>query len=140
MQVPILVLAAVIRRDDKYLVCQRPAHKRHGSLWEFPGGKLESGETHLQAAQRELAEELGIRALSVGDAIFSVMDHGSEFQIDFVPTIVEGEPQRLEHSDLKWASLPDMLALDLAPSDRRFVDVMLVPAASTIDPSPHAGK
>jgi 8-oxo-dGTP pyrophosphatase MutT (NUDIX family) len=53
------VLAAVIRRQDRYLVCRRPAHKRHGGLWEFPGGKLEPGETLLEAARRELREELG---------------------------------------------------------------------------------
>ena len=80
------VLAAVVQRNDKYLICQRPVHKRHGSLWEFPGGKLEAGETYLDAAQRELAEELGVKALTVGSPLFSIADPGSEFLIEFVPT------------------------------------------------------
>ena len=118
------VLAAVIERDGSYLVCQRPAHKRHGSLWEFPGGKVEAGETHFEAARRELAEELDVRVLSVGSAIFSVADPGSEFLIDFVPTTIHGSPKCLEHMDLRWMSLPDLPSLELAPSDRRFVDFL----------------
>ena len=134
------VIAAVITDDrGRFLVCRRPAAKRHGGLWEFPGGKIEPGETYLQAAQRELAEELGVWALSLGETRFSNMDPGSEFQIDFVPTIIEGEPQPLEHSDLRWVPLPELLAFDLAPSDRRFVDVILSRAASAADSSPHAG-
>ena len=118
------VLAAVIERDGSYLVCQRPAHKRHGSLWEFPGGKVEAGETHFEAARRELAEELDVRVLSVGSAIFSVADPGSEFLIEFVPTAIHGSPKCLEHMDLRWMSLPDLPSLELAPSDRRFVDFL----------------
>ena len=52
------VVAAVVRRGNKMLVCQRPLHKHHGGLWEFPGGKVEHQETLNAAAQRELAEEL----------------------------------------------------------------------------------
>ena len=77
LSMPTAVLAAVIQRGTSYLVCRRPADKRHGGLWEFPGGKLELGETHFDAAKRELREELGVRALSVGDVMFSVTDPGS---------------------------------------------------------------
>ena len=59
------VLAAVVQRDDRYLICQHPAHKRHRGLWEFPGGKLEPGETHDHAAHRELAEELDVDVRTV---------------------------------------------------------------------------
>lgn len=118
------VLAAVIERDGNFLVCQRPAHKRHGSLWEFPGGKLEAGETSFQAARRELAEELAVNVLSVGPALFAIADPGSEFLIEFVPTTIHGSPRRLEHMDLRWMPLLDLPLLDLAPSDRRFVDFL----------------
>jgi mutator protein MutT len=64
----IRVIAAVLARGEKLLVCQRPPHKRHGGLWEFPGGKVEAGEDDETAARRELAEELGIEVESVGDA------------------------------------------------------------------------
>lgn len=118
------VLASVIQRDGNYLVCQRPAHKRHGSLWEFPGGKVEAGESHFEAARRELAEELDVRVLSVGSVMFSVADPGSEFLIEFVSTTIHGSPKCLEHMDLRWMSLPDLSSLELAPSDRRFVDFL----------------
>jgi 8-oxo-dGTP diphosphatase len=112
------------------LVCQRPAHKRHGGLWEFPGGKLEAGEHYFDAARRELTEELGVRVVSVGNLLFSVADPGSDFRIDFVPTTIEGEPQCIEHSTLRWLPLEDLPALDLAPSDRRFVEFLCHPESS----------
>lgn len=118
------VLAAVIERNGEYLVCQRPLHKRHGSLWEFPGGKVEVGETHFEAARRELAEELGVCVLSVGLAIFSIADPGSKFLIEFVPATINGTPKCLEHMDLKWMSLTDLPSLELAPSDRQFVNFL----------------
>jgi len=118
------VLAAVIRQHDTYLVCQRPVHKRHGSLWEFPGGKLEAGETDLEAAGRELAEELGVRVLALGAPLFSIADPGSEFLIEFVPTMIHGAPKCLEHSDLRWLTLQELPSLQLAPSDRRFVEFL----------------
>src|SRR5258708_6415849 len=52
------VVAAIIERDGRFLLCRRNPLKRHGGLWEFPGGKLESGENHCDAAKRELYEEL----------------------------------------------------------------------------------
>lgn len=120
----ISVLAAVIRRNATYLVCQRPVHKRHGGLWEFPGGKLEPGETYLDAAKRELAEELGVEALAVGSPLFSIADPGSDFLIEFVPSEIVGEPRCLEHIDLKWLPVEQLSSLQLAPSDERFVDFL----------------
>ncbi len=120
----ISVLAAIVERDGNYLVCQRAQHKRHGGLWEFPGGKVEAGETYFEAVRRELVEELGVRVLSVGAPIFSANDHGSEFLIEFVPTRIDGNPTCLEHRDLAWISLHDLPSLDLAPSDRLFVDFL----------------
>jgi 8-oxo-dGTP diphosphatase len=114
------VLAAVVQKENRYLVCRRPAHKRHGGLWEFPGGKLESSETHFAAAKRELAEELGVQVASIGNVAWSVSDPGSEFVIDFVPTVIVGEPSCLEHSALLWVTIEELQALDLAPADRSF--------------------
>ena len=120
---PIRVLAAVIRRDGRYLVCRRPAHKRHGGLWEFPGGKLEPGETLLDAARREMREELALEATGVGRTLAVIRDPGSPFLIEFVEVeIADGaEPEALEHEEVRWAVTADLAAMDLAPSDRAFV-------------------
>jgi 8-oxo-dGTP diphosphatase len=118
------VLAAVISRYGRYLVGQRAAHKRHGGLWEFPGGKIEAGESDLDAARRELREELGVEVQSVLPAIFVSQDDNSEFVIEFVPTVIVGEPRPIEHSALAWATETELATMDLAPSDRRFVEFL----------------
>jgi mutator protein MutT len=119
------VLAAVIERAGRYLICQRPAHKRHGGLWEFPGGKLEPGESDEDAATREMQEELGVRVTAVGTEQLLVHDAGSPFHIGFVPVVIEGEPACLEHAALAWVTPEEMAQYDLAPSDRRFVERIL---------------
>lgn len=124
----IQVVAAVVRREGRYLVCRRPMGKRHGGLWEFPGGKLEPGETLLDAARRELAEELGVRVVAAGACLAALRDPGSPFVVAFHPVEIEGEPACLEHAELRWAAPADLGALPLAPSDRRFVDQVVRPA------------
>lgn len=118
----IRVVAAVISRGEDLLVCQRPPHKRHGGLWEFPGGKCEPGESDADAIRRELAEELGVEAVAVGAPEFEIADAGSVHLIAFLPVSISGEPQAIEHENLAWASPADLFRLPLAPSDRRFVD------------------
>ena len=114
------VVAAVVRRYGRLLVCQRPGHKRHGGLWEFPGGKIEAGESVLEAMRRELAEELGATVTSVEELEFSFADPGTEFVIEFYPAAIEGELRCREHTALAWARPEELLTLPLAPSDREF--------------------
>ena len=130
----IRVLAAVIRRNGRVLICKRPSHKRHADLWEFPGGKVEAGETDLEAARRELDEELALRVTAVGRPEFTVADPGSEFIIEFLPVEADGEPQCLEHSALVWAVDGELLTYDLAPSDRRYVEHHLAAVAPDGNP------
>jgi mutator protein MutT len=118
----IRVLAAVIRRDGHWLLCRRPAGKRHGGCWEFPGGKLEPGETLLQAATRELREEMAVDVVSAGDVIFRARDPGSPFVIEFAHVDIRGEPTALEHDEIRWCLPAHAAALPLAPADRRFVE------------------
>ena len=115
------VVAAVIRRNDRYLLGRRPAAKRHGGLWEFPGGKVLEGESRLEAARRELAEELDLAVVSLGDLLLSVHDEGSPFVIEFFETVAEGTPVAHEHSELAWFAAPELRSLALAPADARFV-------------------
>ena len=119
----IRVVAAVISRGDELLVCRRPANKRHGGLWEFPGGKCEPGESDTDAIRRELNEELGVVAVSVGAAEFEIADPESPFLIVFIPVSIEDEPCASEHSALVWAAHNELLRMALAPSDRRYLEV-----------------
>jgi len=119
------VVAAVIRRGARVLLCQRPAHKRHGGLYEFPGGKCNDGETKDQAIARELLEELGVTVTHVGSVLHSIHDPGSPYVIHFIEARIDGTPIAIEHSDLQWVTFNEALYLDLAPSDRRFIEDFL---------------
>ncbi|PZM84292.1 MAG: 8-oxo-dGTP diphosphatase MutT [Candidatus Melainabacteria bacterium] len=119
------VIAAVVRRDGKFLACQRPPEKRHGNLWEFPGGKLEPGETLLAAAQRELDEELTLRVIEIGEIRFKSQDPGSNFVVNFVDVVADGVPEAIEHTRVDWFTANELLALQLAPSDRQFAEFLV---------------
>ena len=121
----ICVVAAVIERRGSYLICQRPLEKRHGGLWEFPGGKLRDGESLEDAASRELAEELGIKVQTVGKPLFSLQDPGSDFVITFCSVEAVGEPTAKEHLDARWVEAGELLDFALAPSDQRFAHTLL---------------
>lgn len=114
-------MASVIQRHGRLLLCKRPDDKRHGGLWEFPGGKVEEGESDFEAVERELAEELGVGVLEVGSIEFSVPDPGSRFVIEFLEVRIAGEPEALEHAALTWVDERELLNYPLAPSDRRYV-------------------
>lgn len=119
------VVAGVIRHGALFLVCRRPTHKRHGGLWEFPGGKCNPGESDEDALRRELHEELGVTVTAVGTELFAIDDPGSHFRIAFVPVEIGGRPLCLEHSELTWATPQALLSLELAPGDRSFVQHLL---------------
>lgn len=121
-QIP--VVAAVIRRGARYLVCRRPADKRHGGLWEFPGGKVREGETHVEAVRRELSEELDLEAAAVGGVLFSASDEGAPFVIDFMETSALGVPVLHEHPEIGWFTAEELIDLPLAPADALFASTL----------------
>ena len=101
---PVDVVAALIWEKDKFLICQRPANKTRGLLWEFVGGKVEPGETLRQALMRECAEELAIN-VEVGEPFMQVVHQYPDMLIRltlFHCTIPTGYPQALEHNALEW--------------------------------------
>lgn len=126
----VLVAAAVIRRGDSVLLCRRPRAKRHGGLWEFPGGKLHPGESLADALCRELQEELGVELTSMGATLFTGHDPGSPFEVHFVEAEIAGEPSALEHEAVEWVPTAACHHLALAPSDRAFAESCLRAQAS----------
>jgi mutator protein MutT len=119
------VLAAVIRRTNQFLLGKRPAHKHHGGLWEFPGGKLEDGESLRDAARREILEELGVTVQTLGTILFRMQDQGSGYEIIFVEIEISGDPAALEHDEIAWFDDAALANRDLAPCDHAFVCSMI---------------
>ena len=114
------VVAALIWQEGRFMICQRPASKARGLLWEFVGGKTEPGETLEQALIRECREELDI-TVSVGDIFTRVIHEYPDILIRltlFHCTIAEGEPKLLEHNDLKWIFPDEILRYDFCPADK----------------------
>jgi 8-oxo-dGTP diphosphatase len=117
----VFVVAAVIQRDDRFLLGLRPRRKRHGGMWEFPGGKVEAGEDVETALRRELREELSLELMHCGKTLFAARDPGSPFMIRFVEVTVSGDPETIEHERLEWLGTRELLDFPLAPTDARFV-------------------
>lgn len=113
------VVAALIWDNNKFMICQRPAHKARGLLWEFVGGKVEPGETKEQALIRECQEELAI-TIDVGDLFMEVVHEYSDITVKlslFNSTIANGTPQLIEHNDIRWISIDEIPLFDFCPAD-----------------------
>ena len=116
---PVDVVAALIWEKDKFMICQRPATKARGLLWEFVGGKVEPGETMTQALVRECREELDI-TVSVGESFMEVVHEYPDILIRlslFHCTIPSGEPKALEHNDIRWIHPSEIDQYDFCPAD-----------------------
>ena len=117
------VVAALIWKNDKFMICQRPANKARALLWEFVGGKVELGETKEQALIRECQEELAV-TLSVGDVFMDVIHEYPDITVHltlFDATIAEGELQKLEHNDIKWITPSEITNYDFCPADKEIL-------------------
>ena len=117
------VVAALIWKDNKFMICQRPMYKARGLLWEFVGGKVESGETKEQALIRECKEELDV-ILSVGDVFVDVVHEYPDITVHltlFNATIADGEPQKLEHNDIQWIRTSEIPNYEFCPADEEIL-------------------
>ena len=118
------VVAALIWDEDRFMICQRPANKARGLLWEFVGGKVEPGETKPQALIRECREELGI-TIAVKDVFTEVIHEYPDIKIKltlFNATIAEGVPQKLEHNDIRWIRVDEIPEYEFCPADTEILD------------------
>jgi 8-oxo-dGTP diphosphatase len=121
LRIVFVAACALIDPDGRVLLAQRPADKAMGGLWEFPGGKMEPGETPEATLIRELREELGIAVKEACLAPFTFASHAyTDFHL-LMPLYLcrrwEGAPQPLEHAALKWVRPKDMADYPMPPAD-----------------------
>lgn len=115
------VVAALIEKNGRVLVAQRPPHKAQGRKWEFPGGKVEPNEPPPAALQREIREELGVDTIIGAPLPPCRHDYGS-VHITLLPyrcrlADAQAEPVPHEHIALRWVTPEELRQLDLAPAD-----------------------
>ena len=113
------VVAALIWQDEQFMICQRPAHKARGLLWEFVGGKVEPGETKPAALIRECKEEPAID-VNVGDIFMEVTHEYPDLTVHltlFHASVAKGVPQMLEHNDIRWITPAEIPEYDFCPAD-----------------------
>ena len=117
------VVAALIWQNGKFMICQRPAHKARGLLYEFVGGKVEPGETKQAALIRECREELAVE-VTVGEVFMEVIHEYPDLTVRltlFHAAIAEGVPQKLEHNDIRWITPAEIPHYDFCPADEEIL-------------------
>ena len=120
---PRVIVAAVIILDGRVLACERSAPREVAGRWEFPGGKVEPGETDAEALARECAEELGVR-VDVGDRVGPdvPLAHGRAVLRVFAVTLLHGDtPRALEHTAMRWLGPGELMSVPWLPADEPIV-------------------
>jgi 8-oxo-dGTP diphosphatase len=122
---PVIVVAAVIECDGRYLLTKRLEGTHLAGTWEFPGGKCESGESHEACLGRELEEELGARA-DIGVEIFAVEHAYPErvVRVHFRRCRLESEPRPALGQEMRWVPSEQLAALDLPEADRGLIELL----------------
>ena len=117
------VVAALIWDGDRFMACQRPAHKARALLWEFVGGKVEPGETKEEALIRECREELDV-TVAVEDVFMEVTHEYPDLTVHltlFNARIAEGVPRKLEHNDIQWLTIDEIDRFPFCPADEEIL-------------------
>ena len=123
------VVAALILQDSRILICQRRRDDSHALQWEFPGGKVEPGESHSEALKRELREELGIEA-TIGKEVFRTRHRYREFQselelIFLQASVDQSAPlQNLVFEQFEWTDVFTLRQYDFLEADKEFVGLL----------------
>lgn len=129
----IVVVAGIISRNGKIMLCQRRPGDRLGLKWEFPGGKVEPDETLLQALERELREELSIetRTGRIYDVYCEFSGERRIMVLFFRSELLSGTPQTIECNDVAWVEPERLAEYDLAPADARVAERLAREASKT---------
>jgi mutator protein MutT len=117
------VVAAVIERDERFLVTRRPTGVHLAGLWEFPGGKIDPDESHHAALKRELREELDAD-IEVGELTFSTTHAYPDRSVAlyFYRCTLLGSPRPLLGQEMRWVARPELPLLDFPPADAQFIE------------------
>jgi len=126
-------VCGIIERGDLFLAALRGPAQSNAGLWEFPGGKVRSGETSEAALLRELREELAIEVSPTSPLASHIHTYPS-ITIELIPFIcklIHGEPHPREHAEIKWVTVKEAQALEWAPADvpvlRKYLDIKVLP-------------
>ncbi len=128
---PIVVVAAVIERDSRFLLGRRLEGTHLAGFWEFPGGKCDSGESHADCLRRELREELGVESEIGGELV--VTEHAypdRTVRLHFLRCHIEGEPRNVLGQELRWVTRQELSTMELPEADKELV-AKLVSAGHT---------
>ncbi|MGM9661861.1 MAG: (deoxy)nucleoside triphosphate pyrophosphohydrolase [Oscillospiraceae bacterium] len=120
------VVAAFLHDSGRFLLCRRPPQKARGGQWEFPGGKIEPGETGPQALARECREELGVEIAveqAAAEVVYAYPDVTVRLTL-YAARVAAGAPRRLEHSAFAWVTAEECAGYDLCPADRLLLDAL----------------
>lgn len=115
---PITVLAAIIEKEGRILLCRRAPGRSNAGKWEFPGGKLEAGETEQECLARELREELGVEA-EVGEFVAEFLEHDGRFLIRYYRVKLKSDDLVLsDHDGAEWVGRDGLLMYEMTTADR----------------------
>lgn len=120
-------VVAIIHRNKQILVCQRGAHSRYALKWEFPGGKMEEGESTLECLKRELREELSIEVdgFDRQETRVNHYEDGNTFEVTYCfVSRFNGTPKNNVFEQILWTSLAELRALDILSGNKPFVDLL----------------
>jgi len=120
------VVAAIIRDKGRILITRRPANVHLAGLWEFPGGKVEDGESLEAALIREIQEEIDVTITIVGEYFQTKHDYpGRSVQLHFLDcTIVSGEPRPLNVAEIRWVLPAELQSFDFPDADRELIEAL----------------
>lgn len=121
----IVVTAAVVERDERYLVTRRLRGTHLEGMWEFPGGKCEAGETHVACLEREILEELGCAA-QVGEKLLTVAHDYNDRSVElhFFSCEMTGDPAPLLGQEIRWVNRAELRGLDFPPADADLIRLL----------------
>ncbi len=128
---PVVVVAAVIERDDAFLLTLRPDGTHLAGHWEFPGGKVHHSETHVEALRREIYEELDAVA-QVGELVHTVTHAYPEETVElfFYRCEIAGEPKPMMGQGMRWVSRAELAALSFPEADRDLISQLIGKSSS----------